>query len=113
MLFSGLESLTSCDAAAAVARGELQLIDVREPSELSEARITGAMHIPLGRLAAKLSALDRDRPVAFRCRSGGRSAIATRSAAKAGFDAANVMGGITAWTRAGLPMSSMRSRRGR
>ena len=101
MLFSRSKSLTPTDAAAALARGELQLIDVREPSELSEARINGARHIPLGQLSAKLGELDRDRPVAFLCRSGSRSAIATRSATKAGLDAANVKGGITAWTRAG------------
>ena len=106
MLFSRSKSLTPTDAAAAMARGELQLIDVREPSELSDARIKGARHIPLGQLSAKLGELDRDRPVAFLCRSGSRSAIATRSATKAGLDAANIKGGIGAWTRAGLPLSS-------
>ena len=113
MLFSRSKSLTPTDAAAALARGELQLIDVREPSELSEARVNGARHIPLGQLSAELGELDRDRPVAFLCRSGSRSAIATRSATKAGLDAANVKGGIAGWTRAGLPVSSQRSRRGR
>ena len=113
MLFSRSKSLTPNDAAAALARGELQLIDVREPSELSEARVKGARHIPLRQLSAKLGELDRDRPIAFLCRSGSRSAIATRSATKAGLDAANIKGGITAWTRAGLPLNSTQSRRGR
>jgi rhodanese-related sulfurtransferase len=113
MLFSRSKSLTPGDAAAALSRGELQLIDVREPAELSEVRIKGARHIPLGQLSAKLGELDRGRPVAFVCRSGSRSAIATRSAMKAGLDAANVKGGITAWARAGLPLSSKQSRRGR
>ena len=113
MLFSRSKSLTPSDAAAALARGELQLIDVREPAELSEARIKGARHIPLGQLPAKLGELDRDRPVAFLCRSGSRSAVAARSATKAGLDAANVKGGMTAWTRAGLPTSSKQPRRGR
>ena len=113
MLFSRSKSLTPSDAAAALSRGELQLIDVREPSELNEARIKGARHIPLGQLPAKLGDLDRDRPVAFLCRSGSRSAIATRSATKAGLDAANVRGGITAWARAGLPTSAKPSRRAR
>jgi len=113
MLFSRSKSLTPSDAAAALARGELQLIDVREPSELNDARVKGARNIPLGQLPAKLSELDRDRPVAFLCRSGSRSAIATRSAAKAGLDAVNVKGGITAWSQAGLPTSSRQARRGR
>ncbi len=113
MLFSRSNSLTPSDAAAALARGELQLIDVREPSELSDAKVKGARNIPLGQLSARLGELDRDRPVAFLCRSGSRSAIATRSATKAGLDAANVKGGIAAWTRAGLPTSSTQARRGR
>ena len=113
MLFSRSKSLTPTDAAAAMARGELQLIDVREPSELSDSRIKGARHIPLGQLSSKLGELDRDRPVAFLCRSGSRSAIATRSATKAGLDAANIKGGIGAWTRAGLPLSSTQSHKRR
>ena len=47
MLFTRSKSLTPTDAAAAMARGELQLIDVREAAELSDARIDGARHIPL------------------------------------------------------------------
>jgi rhodanese-related sulfurtransferase len=113
MLFSRSKSLTPSHAAAALARGELQLIDVRETSELSEARVKGARHIPLAQLPAKLGELDSDRPVAFLCRSGSRSAIATRSATNAGLAAANVKGGITAWTRAGLPTSSPQPRSGR
>jgi rhodanese-related sulfurtransferase len=108
MLFSRSKSLTPSDAAAALARGELQLIDVRELSEVSEARVKGARHIPLGQLHAKLGELDRDRPVAFLCRSGSRSAIATRTATKAGLDAANVKGGVIAWERAGLPLGARR-----
>jgi rhodanese-related sulfurtransferase len=113
MLFSRSKSLTPSDAAAALARGELQLIDVREPAELSEARVKGARHIPLGQLPAKLGELDRDRPVAFLCRSGSRSAIATRTATKAGLDATNVKGGVIAWERAGLPLGTRRQRAAR
>jgi rhodanese-related sulfurtransferase len=108
MLFSRSKSLTPSDAAAALARGELQLIDVREPSEASGARVKGTRHIPLAQLPAKLGELDRDRPVASLCRSGRHSAIATRAAAKAGLDTANVKGGVIAWERAGLPLGARR-----
>jgi rhodanese-related sulfurtransferase len=106
MLFRRSNSLAAEEAAAALRRGELQLVDVREPAELAEARIDGAKHIPLGQLRGRIGELDRDRPVAFLCRSGNRSAIATRAAAKAGLDAANVKGGVIAWSRAGLPLKS-------
>jgi rhodanese-related sulfurtransferase len=91
-------------------RHATKLIDVREPSEVSEAHVKGARYIPLGQLPAKLSKLDRDRPVAFLCRSGTCSAIATRIATRAGLDAADVKGGVVAWERAGLPLGARRQR---
>lgn len=106
MLFRRSNSLTPNEAAAAMRRGELQLVDIREPAELAQGRVVGARHIPLGQLTSRLAEIDRSRPVAFLCRSGSRSAFATRSAAKAGLDAANVKGGVVAWSRAGLPLKS-------
>ncbi len=106
MLFSRSKSLTPGDAAAAVERGDLQLVDVREAAELNQGRVDSAVHIPLGQLATRLGELDRGRPVAFLCRSGSRSVIATRVATKAGYDAANIKGGVDAWQRAGLPLKA-------
>ena len=105
MLFRRTNSLAPEQAAVALDRGELQLVDVREPVELAAARVDGARHIPLAQVPARLGELDRGRPVAFICRSGSRSAVATRAAAKAGLEAANVRGGLVAWTRAGLPLT--------
>ena len=104
LLFRHSSSLTPTEAAAAMRRGELQLVDVRQPAELHQGRVAGARHIPLGQLAGRLGELDRSRPVAFLCHSGARSALATRKATKAGLDAANVRGGVIAWSRAGLPL---------
>jgi rhodanese-related sulfurtransferase len=106
MLFRRSKSLAPTEAAAALERGDLQLVDVRETGELAEVRVEGAKHIPLAALPARLSELDSARPVAFLCRSGSRSALATRAATRAGLDAANVRGGVIAWSRAGLPLTS-------
>lgn len=111
MLFHRPKSLTPSETADAMQRGELQLVDVREPAELAQARINGATHIPLGQLGSRLGELDRGRPVAFLCASGNRSGMATRAASKAGLDASNVAGGIKAWARAGLPVTTA-TRRG-
>ena len=108
MLFKRPKTLTASEAFAALEQGDLQLVDVREPRELAEARIPGTVHIPLGQVAARVGKLDPALKYAFVCRSGKRSAAATRIAAKAGLDAANVRGGITAWTAAGLPPTTTR-----
>jgi rhodanese-related sulfurtransferase len=91
-------------AADAAARGVL-LVDVREPHEIAEVAVPGALAIPLRTLPGRLAELPRDRTVGFICRSGNRSAGATRAARRAGLDAVNVAGGVLAWARAGLPLT--------
>ncbi len=85
-------------------RGEVQLIDVREPYEHEAGRIEGARHIELERLASEAETVDRDRPVVFHCRLGARSAMATQAFRGAGYDAHNMTGGLQAWSDAGLPL---------
>jgi rhodanese-related sulfurtransferase len=97
------------DEAAARARtGRLVLVDVREPREVAQAAIPGARHIPVGQLTGRSGELPRDRQIGFVCRSGRRSAAATRAALQTGVDAVNVEGGVMAWSRAGLPLDSKR-----
>ena len=84
--------------------GDVQLVDVREDYEWEAGRIAGAVHIPVAELSEKAATLDRDRPVVFYCRSGGRSAMATQAFTASGFDAHNMTGGISAWNDQGLPM---------
>jgi len=63
--------------------------------------------MPLDRLAERAHALDRKRPVAAICASGYRSSIATSVLERLGFaHATNVVGGMNAWTGAGLATTS-------
>lgn len=94
------------DALAGHTSGELQLIDVRESEELAEGFVRGATHVPLARLQERLAEVDRSRPVAFVCWSGRRSAMAAQAAAHHGLEAVNVKGGIQAWAREGLPLTT-------
>ena len=86
------------------ARGEIDLVDVREPYEHHAGRIAGARHIELARLSQEAGSLDPDRPVVFYCRSGGRSAVATQAFRASGFRAFNMSGGLLAWEKHGLPL---------
>ncbi len=85
-------------------RGEVQLIDVREPAEHEAGRISGSLLIALSSLAAQAQSIDRGRPVIFYCRSGARSAMATDAFRQAGYDAHNMTGGLLEWQAAGLPL---------
>jgi rhodanese-related sulfurtransferase len=78
------------------------LLDVREDYEWGAGHVAGAVHIPLGQLAARAHELPGDRQVVVVCRSGARSARATAFLAISGFDAVNLAGGMQAWAAAGL-----------
>ena len=80
------------------AHEDLDLIDVREPYEWDIGRIAGAKLIPLGDLASAMSTLDSRRELVVYCRSGMRSADATRRLRAAGFRATNLAGGILRWS---------------
>lgn len=80
------------------------VLDVREASELEQARLDDATHIPLGELADRVGEVPRDRTVYVLCHVGGRSAQATQFLTQQGVDAVNIDGGIVAWYRAGLPV---------
>lgn len=87
-----------------LARGEIQLIDVRTPHEHEAGRIAGDRLVALSRLAAEVDTLDQSRPVVFYCRSGARSGMASEAFSQAGFDAHNMTGGLLEWDAAGLPI---------
>ena len=84
--------------------GEIQLIDVRETYEWEAGHIAGARHIELERVASEAPSIDRDKPVVFYCRLGARAGMAANAFRRAGYDARNMVGGITEWAERGLPL---------
>ncbi|MGA1076339.1 MAG: rhodanese-like domain-containing protein, partial [Ilumatobacteraceae bacterium] len=66
------------DDHATVVTGDAQLVDVRQPEELVEGVLPGAVNIPLGELPVRVAELDRGRRVVVVCRSGGRSGRAAQ-----------------------------------
>jgi rhodanese-related sulfurtransferase len=94
--------------APRVEAGEVLLVDVREQAEWDAGRAPGAVHIPLAEVGERLDEIREradGRPVAFICRSGNRSAQASRIAVDGGVDGViNVDGGMGAWAAAKLPL---------
>ncbi len=98
-----IESITPRAASDRFFSGELVLVDVRTHHEYEQVRVPHAIHIPLHEVSGRLCDLRTDHPLAFLCRSGHRSALAARRAAKQRPDVLNVTGGMNAWLAAGLP----------
>jgi len=70
------------------------VLDVRTPAEFAAGPMPGAVNIPLDELRQRLEELPRDRPIAVYCQVGQRGYLATRILRQAGFQAANVGGGM-------------------
>ncbi|WP_428424871.1 rhodanese-like domain-containing protein [Methylibium sp.] len=86
---------------------DIQVIDVREPQEFTDAlgHIRGARLLPLSQLAGRANEIERGRPVVTVCRSGARSAQATVLLQKSGFkEVANLAGGMLRWRAESLPV---------
>ena len=77
------------------------MVDVRNPGELVQGVIPGALHVPLPRLVQRLDELDPARPTVVYCASGYRSMIAASVLSAAGIrDVSDLLGGYGAWTAA-------------
>jgi rhodanese-related sulfurtransferase len=103
VLFRKVKTTTPREASDRFFMGLLVIIDVRSDAEWRRVRVPGAIHIPLRQVARRLDEVRTDRPVAFLCRSGHRSTLAARRAARRRDDVASVAGGMNAWLAAGLP----------
>ncbi len=82
------------------------LLDVRTPDEYKRGHINGAELIPLNELPDKLARIPKERAIVCVCESGSRSSVATRLLTAQGYEASNMRGGMSLWTRAGLPVKT-------
>ena len=77
---------------------EAVFLDVREDSELAICRIEGALHIPMGEIPERHTALPKDVPLVVLCHHGMRSMNVIQFLAAKGFENTfNLSGGIHAW----------------
>jgi len=105
---AALPSTMAPDQAwALVEDGSATMIDVREPEELAEQRVSGTIDIPLGELEGRVAEVPTGKPVLVLCRSGNRAQPAAAILRAAGYEAVVVDGGIVAWAQAGLPYTGV------
>lgn len=100
-----------------IEKGDVLVIDVREPDEYSKGHIPGAINIPRGTLEGaadpsykhRVPALcdARDREILLYCQSGGRSAMAAATLQEMGFTRVrSLAGGWEVWEGDDLPIES-------
>ena len=97
-------NLTVGDFEKGVNQKNIQILDVRTPSEFKSCHLKNAILADWTNPASfneKVRLLDKKKTVYTYCQIGGRSAQATTSLVKNGFKVYNLDGGIAAWTKAG------------
>lgn len=88
---------SSASAARDLVQQGALLLDVRTPEEHSRGHIAGSSNIPVQELHARIGELGpTERHVVVYCRSGARSALATRMMRDAGYQVTDI-GGMHAW----------------
>ena len=93
------EEVDAIEAAKQLAgNSESVLLDVREEEELRIVSVTGAMHIPMGEVPARLTELDTSKEIFCLCHHGMRSAQVAGYLIEQGFEKIrNVRGGVDSW----------------
>lgn len=93
------------DLQAKLQRGEVVLIDIREPAEYAREHIHGARLVPLASIDTHDFDAEKHKTAVFTCRSGNRTAMNAAKLLAKGFAQAYVLaGGLDGWKQAGLPV---------
>jgi rhodanese-related sulfurtransferase len=88
----------------AVKQKDVQLVDVRTTKEFKEGHIKGAKNIDFyaDDFLKQFESFDKDEPLYLYCRTGNRSAKASKQLSEAGFkNIIDLEGGYKAWKAAG------------
>lgn len=86
---------------------EFTVIDVRTAGEYASGHLTGALNVPLDRIARSLTELRRaaeEKPLLLVCASGARSENAARTLARHDIEATSLTGGTSSWSAQGHPL---------
>lgn len=82
------------------------LLDCRTPDEFRQARLAGAVLVPINEIERRLGEIPRNRPIVVYCAVGSRSGLVAGFLANKGFgEVYNMADGIVGWYRSGFPIS--------
>jgi rhodanese-related sulfurtransferase len=101
------KDITSHDAKTLLEKNRnVYLLDVRTPKEFSQARLPGAVLIPIGEFERRAGEVPKNRPVLVYCAVGSRSKqVAGYLAQHGSKEVYNMSDGIVGWYRNGFPTS--------
>ena len=107
--FETVDQLSVHELRSRMRSGDLQVLDVRQPSEWDHGHLPGARYMFLPEIPERMRELDRAKPIAVYCGTGYRASIAASLLKRAGFKVHNVPGSFGAWLAAGYDVVVPRS----
>ncbi len=106
---SDVEQLDVQTVAALFDAGDAVIVDVREPQEREAQHEPATIHKPMSNFdPSALPELKEGQKLVFMCAMGGRSDAVASQLLSGGYieHAVNMVGGIHAWSDAGLPVAN-------
>lgn len=89
------------------AKRDPYVVDVRGDGEWNGGHIEDAQHLMAGDVPKRMAEIDKTRDVHVICGTGYRSSVASSLLQRAGYRSIfNVVGGMTAWRKRGLPVTT-------
>ena len=106
-LWAAERGITSRDAKLMLEKNKnIYLLDVRTPQEYSQARLPGAVLIPIGELERRINEVPKNKPVLVYCAVGSRSKSAASYLSQLGNkEVYNMTDGLVGWHRNGFSIS--------
>jgi len=101
------QKISNAELVELMKNPNVQLIDIRTPDEIADGFIKDAVHVDFfsDDFLTQMDKLDKSRPLAIYCRSGGRSGKAMADLKTLGFkEIYDVTGGFNSWKAEGYPM---------
>lgn len=99
--FATLDQMSVHELNKQLYNQDLQILDVRQPSEWDHGHVRNARYFFLPEIPQRMGELDRSKPVAAYCGTGYRASIASSLLKRGGFKVYNVPGSFDAWLAAG------------
>ncbi|MCW2601206.1 MAG: putative Rhodanese domain protein [Frankiales bacterium] len=115
---AGIENLRPAELAEELSRGDVLVVDVREPAEAARGTLPGAVVVPRGLLEFLAEGdsprlhpwLVPERRVVVCSAVGARSALAATTLQALGYgDVAHLAGGVRGWAEEGRPLTADQS----
>jgi rhodanese-related sulfurtransferase len=103
---AGYRNIASTEVSSFLAKHKNAfLLDVRTPDEYRQARLTGAVLIPINEIEHRLGEVPKNRPIVVYCAVGSRSSLVAGFLAGKGYgEVYHMSDGLVGWYRNGLPL---------